>query len=375
MINTQFLRLLSLLSVTSPLTLSAKYVIPPPKNYAKSDYAINWERNIYPWYWNASKNVELNRHDMEVELTANKSLNGLKIVQFYGTSPTTPNNLINLNGYSLLIGAGGLINASEEQTIINNGILSSHTGSLKITNTVDTKNELLIEASITNTPGYSVSLNISSSSITSSKRIVALGGTQSNTFTGETTVIGQNILRLKKTIGSTAIAGDLRVKEGATVELYTSNQIRHTSRVTLTSYYHSDGPSEIVFKGKNITQSLHQLVIEGTGKIDFGDTWRSGKNTLYLDDLEIRGNGRLIITNWREGESFLLVHKDSVHLKDALSKIEFADGRKWGDLVSFDGEYYSISNVPEPAIFGAGVMAVGLGALAWKRKRIARRIA
>jgi len=301
---------------------------------------------------------------MHIDLGANKALNSLKIVQFYGTSPTTPNNLINLNGNRLSLGSGGLVNASEEETIINSGTLTSYTGTLKILNTVDTTNELFIEARITNNSAQKVGLDISSDyAYGAKKRIVALGGSASNNFTGETTIRGRSLLRLKKEYGATAISGNLTIQEGATVEIYHSNQIKHTSLVTLTSYYSSDGPSEIVFKGANITQSLHKLVVKGTGKIDFGDTWEPGKNYLYLDDLEILGNGRLIIENWQEGKSFLLVHKNSSHLKDALSKIEFSDGRKWGDLVSFDGEYYSISNAPEPATLGAGLMTLALAFL------------
>jgi len=310
---------------------------------------------------------------MKVNLYSDKQLNGLKLVQFYGSAPGIPNNQFNLHGYTFSIGSGGLINASEEETKIVDGYLTAHSGAINITNTVDTTNELFIGAIITNNQGSRVSLTITRDSdwASSKKRIVALGGNQSNTFTGETTITGNNRLRLKKENLATAISGDLRIKQGATVELHRTRQINSKARVTLFSSA-GDAASEIVFKGeqgRNLTESIHQLVVEGTGKIDFGGESYRGKHSLYLDDLEIKKGGRLIIENWKEGRDYLLVRKDSRNLHDSLKRIEFADGRKWGDLVDTGGDYYSISNAPEPAVFGAGIMALGLAALTWRRRR------
>jgi len=327
-------------------------------------------------YWTAVKSVELTDRDMRVDLYSNKQLNGLKLVQFYGSGPGIANNQINLHGHTFSIGGGGLINASEEETKIVDGYLTAHAGTINITNTVDTTNELFIGAVITNNQGSRVSLTITRDSdwASSKKRIVALGGNQPNTFTGETTITLNNVLRLKKDKGATAISGDLRINQGATVELYKTHQINRSARVVLFSAA-GYAASEIVFKGeqgRNLTENIHQLVVEGTGKIDFGGESYRGEHSLYLDDLEIKEGGRLIIENWKEGRDYLLVRKDSKHLQDSLKRIEFADGRKWGDLVDAGGMYYSISNAPEPAVFGAGIMALGLGALAWRRKHTAK---
>jgi len=314
---------------------------------------------------------------MEIHLHSDQQLNGLKLVQFYGSGRGIANNQINLNGYTFSIGSGGLINNSAEETKIVDGYLTSHTGSINITNTLDTSNELFIGAIITNNLGSRVGLNITRDTdfAGSHKRIVALGGTASNTFTGETTITGNNRLRLKKEDFATAISGDLIIKQGAAVELHRTRQINSKARVTLFSDSHSYDASTIVFKGergRNLTENIHQLVVEGTGKIDFGGESYRGEHSLYLDDLEIKAGGRLIIENWKEGRDYLLVRKDSKHLQDALSKIEFADGRKWGDLVDMGGMYYSISNAPEPAIFGAGLIALGLGTLTWRRRHPAK---
>jgi len=237
-----------------------------------------------------------------------------------------------------------------------------------IKNAVDTDNELFIEAKIINSSSGTVGLDISSDSTGYKKRIVALGGSSSNTFGGATTITGNNILRLKKNSRATAISGDLNIISGATVELYETNQINRNARVTLRSY--EVNPSEIVFKGnavRNLSEAIHQLVVEGTGKIDFGDDFNHGTRHFYLDDLEITDRSRLIIQNWQEGRDFLLVRKGSEHLHDSLNKVEFqgyGNGRK---LVDFNNEYYAIQT-PEPAVYGAGLALAGLGVLGLRRK-------
>jgi len=303
------------------------------------------------------------------ELWCNTQVGGLKLVQFYGDDPFTPNNNLGLEGYTLRVGNQGIINASQEQTKIVDGYLTSYTGTLKITNTVDTDNELYIDAVITDHESEEVGLTISSDAYYGKRRIVALGGSSSNTFTGETIVTGRNTLRLKKTNGATAIQGKLNILNGARVELHQSNQINKYAEVLLSSS--GATASELVFVGHNKQQTLHKIIVEGTGKIDFGkDT--IGNNALLLDDLVINNRSRLIIDNWIEGKHYLLVRKNSIHLNAALNKIEFTTGRKWGHLEDYDQDYYSISNAPEPAICGAGVMALGIGTLAWQRRKSRR---
>jgi len=206
------------------------------------------------------------------------------------------------------------------------------------------------------------------------KRIVALGGTRSNTFTGMTSITGKNILRLKKTNGAVAISRNLDINNGATVELHETMQITRNARVVLRNVGNSSVPSELVFKGKHLTESIHQLVVEGTGQIDFGNSDSPSGHRLYLDDLEIKDGGRLIIKNWRDGWDSLRVHKDSTHLQDALSKIDFEGEAKWVNLVK-EGDYYAIiAKTPEPATYGASVIAVGLVAFVWRRRRSHSRL-
>jgi len=318
--------------------------------------------------WTASDNVELANGHAYFGIYSNRSLNGLKISATYEAWDGGRNDSLELNGHSFSIGEVGIINASLEQVLIRSGRLTSHTGLIKIQNTEDTHNEFIIEAAIVDSVSGSVGLSIEDVPQRKTKRAIALTTSSSNTFTGDATVAGNNILRLRKQNGAIAISGNLNIKDGAAVELYERNQINRNARVTLRSY--AVNPSEIVFKGnavRNLSETIHQLVVEGTGKIDFGDDFNHGSRYFYLDDLEIKAGSRLIIQNWQEGRDFLLVRKDSEHLHDSLNKVEFqgyGNGRK---LVDFNHEYYAIYT-PEPTTFGAGLALAGLGVLGLRRK-------
>jgi len=91
---------------------------------------------------------------------------------------------------------------------------------------------------------------------------------------------------------------------------------------------------------------------------------------LILDDLIIKDGAALNILGWKEGRDYLLVHKDSKHLQDALKKLSI-DG--WGKnqiyLKSYDKDYWSIEAAPEPSTYGAIFGTVGLGIVALRRRR------
>jgi len=210
-----------------------------------------------------------------------------------------------------------------------------------------------------------VGVSIENASKRKTKRVIAFSSTASNTFTGNTTITGNNILRLRKDNGAIAISGDLNIKNGSPVELQRRNQISRNSRVSLVSFVND--ASEIKFSGAGLSETIHQLTVEGTGKIDFDDNFYHETRHFYLDDLEIKAGSRLIIQNWKEGRDFLLVRKDSAHLHNSLNKVEFqgyGNGRK---LVDFNHEYYAIQT-PEPAVYGTGLALAGLGVSGLRRK-------
>jgi len=148
-----------------------------------------------------------------------------------------------------------------------------------------------------------------------------------------------------------------------------SEQFSRSSSVTLKS--DTSSPSTIAFdntRQSNLQETLHKLTIDGNGLVDFGDWYNHGIHKFILDDLEITKGSRLTIQNWQSGRDFLLVRKDSEHLQDALDKISFAGGIDQVELVDYNDEYYSISNTPEPEVYGSGLTAVALGALTFRRK-------
>jgi len=165
------------------------------------------------------------------------------------------------------------------------------------------------------------------------------------------------------------------IQDGAKLLLDYSEQFSRTSHITLKSTNNTS--STITFghlRSTDLKETLSRITINGNGIIDFGIEDNHGIHKFILDDLEIIDGSHLTIQNWQSRRDFLLVRKDSVHLYDSLNKISFAGGIDQVELVDYDADYYSISNTPEPAAYGAGVMAIGLVAFAWKRKQSARTI-
>ena len=105
---------------------------------------------------------------------------------------------------------------------------------------------------------------------------LTLGGPDSNTFTGLTTVSGGTLL-LDKDAGEIAIAGDILV-DGGTLEPLASNQIADTSSITVNAgrlYYHSSDQVTNVTVNCATSAGYHLingLDITGTLSISAGDT-------------------------------------------------------------------------------------------------------
>jgi outer membrane autotransporter protein len=104
-------------------------------------------------------------------------------------------------------------------------------------------------------------------------------GSQSNTYTGLTTVQGSAVLGLLRTGGATSIAGDLLVQGASTVAIGQSEQIADGSTVTVDSV---SGPlyggirlPGLLFLNPGLTETVGTL--NGSGTIDLGSsTLRTG---------------------------------------------------------------------------------------------------
>jgi len=216
--------------------------------------------------------------------------------------------------------------------------------------------------------------------ITAAPRAFALlefNGLESNTFTKDTTLTGNVTIALVKPKGEIGISGNLNIREGAAVDIYQDEQIANHVRVVLSS---RGDASTLRFRWSSIdkrtfTETLHELVIEGNGAIDFGS--RDGSlheaRFFYLDDLIIGDRSTLQVIDWQDGHDHLLVRKDSVHLEDALKKIKFMgyDHNKLqkGD---YDSNFWEITPFPEPATYGSLFMAGTVSLSLLRRRQKAR---
>ncbi len=103
-------------------------------------------------------------------------------------------------------------------------------------------------------------------------------GSQSNTYTGLTTIEGPMLLALRRTGGATSIAGDVLVQSGASLALGENEQIADTSTVTVNT---TVGPTVtiagqtttlagLVFFNPGLTETIGTLL--GAGTIDLGSS-------------------------------------------------------------------------------------------------------
>jgi len=273
-----------------------------------------------------------------------------------GYTFTLPSIYVGTNEWARITGPGSL---TSDNPYINIGIYATSrtggTGSLT---------GLSIESVIADSD-HKVGLSIYGSRPL--EGIVYLGGSQSNTFTGDVHLSGtNNYLALGKSNGATAVQGNIWGSSGAVLRLDRSNQIADSAVVTLSNatFYYSS-PSTV------ITEKIHQLVIDQSSRLSFDSIGRAHSNRyLYLDDLIIKENETLTVRFWGYGRDFLLVRKDSQYLSAALGRIQFegyASGN-W-ELQDFSNDYWQITPFPEPSTYGAILGAVGTGIFAYRRKR------
>jgi len=125
--------------------------------------------------------------------------------------------------------------------------------------------------------------------------------------------------------------------------------------------------------GEGITNTFRELIIENSGVVHFNHSEynsHSSKYHIYVDDLVINEGGHLKITDWQDERDFLLVRKNSQNLADALTKMEFVGYDPANiHLRDFNSDYWQISELPEPATYGAILGIVGLGLITWRKRR------
>jgi len=80
-------------------------------------------------------------------------------------------------------------------------------------------------------------------------------------------------------------------------------------------------------------------------------------------------DGYLLVKEWLDGRDRLLVRKDSAHVRDSLTRIEFENhDTRTVNLRDYDTDYWEIyALVPEPSTYGAILGSIGLVVVQWRR--------
>jgi len=131
------------------------------------------------------------------------------------------------------------------------------------------------------------------------------------------------------------------------------------------------GGQAILQLGGNTKQHIATLHIENRGTIDWVGGEVGKANILWIENLTFSGpDAQLFIRNWYEYEDILLVRKVGFREGD-LPKIIFEGYQDYTTTwKSYDGNYYQITPfvTPEPQTYGAIVVLVGVGLVAWRKK-------
>jgi len=136
------------------------------------------------------------------------------------------------------------------------------------------------------------------------------------------------------------------------------------------------GDQAILQMGGNTKLSLANLRIQDRGTIDWVGGEVSKANILYLDTLTFSGpDAILFMRNWYEYEDRLLVKSNGIDLS-YLQNIRFEGYENYPVIIrKYDAHYWEITPFgtmtpfPEPTTTGAILAAVGIGLVAWRRRK------
>jgi autotransporter-associated beta strand protein len=265
------------------------------------------------------------------------------------TSGTTINNAANttldLNGFNVGNEAITLVGANSR--LVNNNTSSAATVAGNITNSQST--------SVIGGPGNltlsgSLSSGVASGFSKTGTGTVTLSGGTANTLSGTVTV-GEGTLKLDKTAGVNAIAGNLTISNSAVLLVAQSNQVNNSSAVTLSggTIQRGSGVSE-VFGNLNLTTgSFLDFGTGSTGTLSFGTYTPSALLTV---DNFFQGN----VLTFRSDLSGSINNTNSFRFDNAFTS-------SWDS----GSTTFTITAIPEPSTYlaAAGLLAV----LMWPSRR------
>jgi len=303
----------------------------------------------------------------QLDIHANLSLDrdlSVEEVRFSGEAGSDYTHSINLNGYRMTVGAGGISSVIDIGNIYGPGKVTSSVDYLNIYTIYSAKNyNMGIYSEISDNNSHKVGVNIMG------KGGLNMIGTEGNTFTGDVNIEGSKLILQKKN-GAIAVKGNINVKNGGVLIIAKNHQIDNSSTITLNS--NRIDKSSLIEIGSyesksTFTEKIGSLVVDGYGMIKFRHNEWSDRGYFYLNDLIINPDSIIQVEEWLEGYSHLLVRKDSKHLNDAWNKIRFKNTNGEVGVRDYDNDYWEIGvgadfrPLPEPTTYGAALGAVGLG--------------
>jgi autotransporter-associated beta strand protein len=209
-------------------------------------------------------------------LTANRTINSLLYTGTFNTD---------LGGFTLTIDTGGLMKIGNNTLSITNGNLTAGTASGDELVAHIVENTTTISANIVDNAGGAMDL------VKSGAGTLVLSGTTANTYTGITRV-NEGTLRLNKTAGVDAIAGNVIIGDGAgtdTLQLSAANQISNASTVTV----NRSG----VFDLNGNNETISALIMEGGTTAATTGRVQTGAGTLTLGgDVTLNTNAQSLVS-------------------------------------------------------------------------------
>jgi len=302
-----------------------------------------------------------------VVLSTDRSLNSLRL---------TSGRQVNLGSHNLVLDSGGLLATGTATTYLSGGTL--------LRPPLRAHEPLYVHVYNTAAVGLNISSTIGSTTLGHQVLIKIGPGLLLLSGGGEAyfgnIYVHQGTLALGKTItnylGRMIDVGD---RSGTDIlRIDRAEQIANWATVTLRGG-HPD-PSRFLmaegilqFNGINgsgvgIRETIGNLIVEGRGVIDFRGGSGAHANYLIINgSLIIGADSRLFIRNWYEFEDYILINRENAS-SVVLDRITF-EGYGPAIFRPWDGNYYQITPMPEPATYGAILGVVGMGLWGWHNKR------
>jgi len=364
----------------------------PGVNYILADHSNAWsyQTSLDANQWGIANNVYVGESmfggsSTALPSNANKTINSLIL-----------NGVLNLNGRDLTLRSGGLLSTPPkgEDPSTHNSTITGSTGSRLMPAGIVGRLYIHIYGNRLDITG-GVLINAAQGVVKTGPGELRLNSTATHDI--GSLYIHQGTVNLMN--GRIQTSGEIFVGDGAGTDIL---QLRGNFRDQLIANaagtlfpkltlhgtpYDPRGPEyggdqAILRMGGNTKQHLSELHIKERGTIDWVGGEVSKANILYLDKLTFSGpDAILFMKNWYEYEDILLVKKGwfngltAAQQAQLKSQVWFEGYENFPVLHrNYDANYYQITpflhREPEPATTGAILGTVGLGLVAWRKRKM-----